>query len=383
MTQQIPIDAGAEVGQTDSKDGTHEIRPDLAFRRLIMANVVFFGPPGAGDRGWVLVDAGVPGTRGLIESAAAARFGPDARPCAIVLTHGHFDHVGALEELAAAWDVPVYAHPLEHPYLDGRAAYPPGDPSVGGGLMASLAGLYPTRPVDVSGRLRALPEDGGVPGMEGWRWIHTPGHSPGHVSLWREEDRALIVGDAFVTTAPESVYAVAVQTPEIHGPPRYFTVDWTASRGSVARLAALRPALAVTGHGRAMAGGAMLAGLDALARDFDAVAAPKRGLYLGRPARAEDGSAYRQASTRLQRRGGREGPTPSTLEAWLGGATSKHALNLVVAAFTGYALATLIHRQPTPAVPAAPPQPKSKAAPQTPYRALSPSRDERSSIRFR
>ena len=292
MAQQIPLGQDARAEELDGGDGMREVAPDLAYRRLVMVNSVFFGEMSAGDRNWVLIDAGVMGTRGLIEAAVAARFGAGARPSAIILTHGHFDHVGALEELAAAWDVPVYAHPLEHPYLGGRAAYPPGDPSVGGGLMASLSGLYPTKPVDVSKHLRALPEDGSVPGMEGWRWIHTPGHAPGHVSLWREEDRALIVGDAFITTAAESAYATAVQAPEIHGPPRYFTIDWAASRDSVARLAALRPALAVTGHGRAMSGDAMLAGLDALVRDFDAVAVPKEGRYVDQPARVEDGTAY-------------------------------------------------------------------------------------------
>lgn len=292
MAQQIPIGPEARAEEHDGGDGLREIAPDLAYRRLAIVNVVFFGEASAGDRGWVLIDAGVPGTRGLIEAAAAARFGGGARPAAIVMTHGHFDHVGVLESLVADWDVPVYAHPLELPYLDGRAAYPPGDPSVGGGLMASLSGLYPTKPVDVSAHLHPLPDDGSIPFMEGWRWIHTPGHAPGHVSLWREEDRALIAGDAFVTTAQESAYATAVQAPEIHGPPRYFTIDWAASRDSVVKLAKLRPALAVTGHGRAMAGDAMLAGLDALARDFDAVAVPKQGRYLDRPARVEDGSAY-------------------------------------------------------------------------------------------
>lgn len=78
---------------------------------------------------------------------------------------------------------PVYAHALEPPYLDGTPAYPAPDPSVGGGLMAGIAPLYPTRPVDVAARLRFLPEDGGVPPMPGWRWLPTPGHSPGHISL--------------------------------------------------------------------------------------------------------------------------------------------------------------------------------------------------------
>lgn len=292
MTQQIPLGDDARADDGASPDGTHEIAPDLAYRRLVMVNVVFVGRPGSGDREWVLVDAGVIGTKALITGAAEARFGAGARPSAILLTHGHFDHVGALADLAEEWDVPVYAHGLERPYLDGEASYPPGDPTVGGGLMAASAGLLPTGPVNVGPRLRTLPADGRVPGLPDWRWIHTPGHAPGHVSFWRDSDRAMIVGDAFVTTTPESAYATAVQSPEMHGPPRYFTIDWERAGASVRALAELRPDLVVAGHGRAMQGPAMTAALAALARDFDRVAVPEVGRYVGHPARAEDGSAY-------------------------------------------------------------------------------------------
>ena len=292
MTQQIPLDASARAAERETADGTHEIAPDLAYRRVVMVNVAFVGRPGAGDRNWVLVDAGVSGTKALIKNAADARFGTGARPSAIIMTHGHFDHVGALEQLAQEWDAPVYAHAVEHPYLNGQADYPPGDPTVGGGLMAGVSRLYPTKPVNVSERLRALPADGTVPEMPGWRWIHTPGHSPGHVSLWRETDRVLIAGDAFVTTTPESAYATALQSAEMHGPPRYFTIDWSASGRSVRDLAALLPDLVITGHGRAMKGAAMAEALAALARDFDRVAVPKHGRYAQHPATLENGLAY-------------------------------------------------------------------------------------------
>ena len=293
MTQQIPVGQESRFDDEPGDDGTREIAPDLAYRRLAIVNVIFYGRPHAGDRGWVLVDTGVVGAKKFIVNAAEARFGKGARPSAIVLTHGHFDHVGTLEDLAAEWDVPVYAHRIEHAYLDGSAAYPPGDPKVGGGLMAKLSPLYPTKPVNVSSRLQALPEDGTVPEMSGWRWIHTPGHSVGHVSLWRESDRTLIVGDAFVTTAAESAYATAIQAPELHGPPRYYTVDWGAARASVETLAQLDPDLVITGHGRAMQGPALRDALHALAREFDRVAVPDQGRYLDRPAKAEDATAYR------------------------------------------------------------------------------------------
>jgi glyoxylase-like metal-dependent hydrolase (beta-lactamase superfamily II) len=285
MDKQVPV-AESAVAPEVEREGTHEVAPDVAYQRLAIVNVAYFGAAGARD--WVLIDAGIPGSTNAIRSTVAERYGEGARPVAIVMTHGHFDHVGALKHLAEDWEVPIYAHPLELPYLDGRSSYPPPDPSVGGGMMAAMAGLYPRGPVDVSRWLRTLPDDGAVPGMPGWRWIHTPGHSPGHVSLWRESDRTVIAGDAFVTTRQESAYAVATQRPELHGPPTYFTTDWDQARQSVERLAALEPELAVTGHGLAMRGPEMRSALHTLAREFDRVAVPEHGRYVQEPARADE-----------------------------------------------------------------------------------------------
>jgi glyoxylase-like metal-dependent hydrolase (beta-lactamase superfamily II) len=110
--------------------------------------------------------------------------------------------------------------------------------------------------------------------MQGWKWVHSPGHTPGHISLYRELDGVLIVGDAFVTVKQESLYRVVFQTKEISGPPRYFTMDWEAAKESVATLSKLNPKVAVTGHGEAMAGQELEGSLRKLVEHFDEVALP-------------------------------------------------------------------------------------------------------------
>ncbi|HWQ92717.1 MAG TPA: MBL fold metallo-hydrolase, partial [Clostridia bacterium] len=235
-----------------------------------MVNSYLVGRPDTGE--WVLVDSGLtPFSGRKIIRHAEEIFGPGNKPAGIILTHGHFDHVGAVKALARFWQVPVYAHALELPYLTGLSAYPPPDPTVGGGGMARMAGLYPRKPIDLREYIDALPEDHTIPGLPEWRWVPTPGHTPGHISLWNEKDRTLIAGDAFVTVRQESAWAVVTQAPEVWRPPAYFTCDWVAARESVRLLASLEPEYAATGHGVPMSGAGLRADLHRLALEFDRI----------------------------------------------------------------------------------------------------------------
>lgn len=249
--------------------------------RTIMVNLYAVS---RSDGSWVLIDAGLYLHGRRIIRWAEQHFGQGSKPRCILLTHGHFDHVGSLKDLLEHWDVPVYAHRMERPYLTGASQYPPPDPAAGGGIFAVLASIYPRGPIDVREHLRTLPADGAVPELPDWRWIPTPGHSPGHVSFFRDDDRVLIAGDVFVTTKQESFLAVATQRPEIHGPPSYFTMDWDAAALSVARLAGLQPNVVACGHGLLMAGPEVESTLEYLADHFDEVAKPNRSRYAHRPA---------------------------------------------------------------------------------------------------
>lgn len=140
--------------------------------------------------------------------------------------------------------------------------------------------IYPNEPVDLGKAVQPLPEDGTVPFLPGWKWIHTPGHSNGHVSFFREADNVLIAGDAFITVRQDEFWKVLVQKQEVNGPPRYFTNDWKAAKRSVEKLAALKPETAVCGHGIPMSGSGLRKGLEALVSGFDEIALPDHGKYV-------------------------------------------------------------------------------------------------------
>ncbi len=258
------------------------VAPGVWGRKEVFANLYFVQDHVSGE--WAMVDAGLSWSASAIKKIVNDLFGDGNKPSSIILTHGHFDHVGALDTLLKEWAVPVYAHPMELPYLTGQSSYPPPDPTVGGGLMAALSFMYPKGPIDIREYVRPLPDDNTIPGLPEWKYIFTPGHSPGHISLFRERDKVLIAGDAFVTTKAESAFSALTYTKQFSGPPKYFTCNWASAKLSVLKLAALDPEVVATGHGVPMRGAEMRNHLGILSRHFDEIAVPHQGRYVSEPA---------------------------------------------------------------------------------------------------
>lgn len=253
-----------------------EITPDIVIPHFTIVNACVVGEP---DK-WVLIDTGLENSADFILQTVQQYFEKESSPQAIILTHGHFDHVGSVIKLSELWDVPVYAHQLEMPYITGKKDYPVADPTVDEGMVAKMSPTFPHTSIDISYRAEELPADGSVPGMPDWKWIHTPGHTEGHVALFREQDRVLIAGDALSTVKQESLMSVITQNEQISGPPQYLTTDWKAAEDSVQQLKDLNPSIVIPSHGQPMQGEELTRHLEMLVNHFSEIAIPEQGQFV-------------------------------------------------------------------------------------------------------
>ena len=123
----------------------------------------------SGGKAWI-VDPGREGARiaQLLEQRGL-------EPAGILLTHGHFDHIGAIGELQEKWPaLPVYVHPADVPVLTHPLnCFPPDYPAI-------------EAPKNIADA-RSLPEP--------MRTIETPGHTPGGVCYYLPEEKLLLSGD--------------------------------------------------------------------------------------------------------------------------------------------------------------------------------------------
>lgn len=204
----------------------------------------------ATDEGIVLIDAGLPRSWPLLERALAT-FGslPDDL-AGVLLTHGHFDHVGTLERLQREHHVPIHVHAADvelvrHPYRYDREAsrglYPIAHP---GGIPVlfrmALDGALAVRGVDASGDI--VP---GRPTRGGLVPLATPGHTHGHVAFHLPDRGLLFTGDALVTLDPYTGRA----GPQIVA--RAATADSAEALATLTPLTATGAPVVLPGHGAA------------------------------------------------------------------------------------------------------------------------------------
>jgi hydroxyacylglutathione hydrolase len=182
--------------------------------------------------GDVLVDTGIRTSAGKITEALG-----DREIKAIALTHAHGDHGGSARKLAKELGVPVWIGAADRESAEtGKVVAKSPYDKPGLSLIAGAMGNMPS--VSIARDLREGDEL-----AAGFTVLDTPGHSPGHVSFWRESDRTLICGDVFFNMH------LLTTVPGLRQPPGPFTVDPALNRKSERRVAELEPAVAAFGHG--------------------------------------------------------------------------------------------------------------------------------------
>ncbi|WP_128894517.1 MBL fold metallo-hydrolase [Longirhabdus pacifica] len=177
--------------------------------------------------GMVLVDAGISNmAKGIVKAIEQHHQGELQ---AILLTHGHSDHVGAIDKIRTTYPVPVYAHHDELTYMEGENPYPrrkKAQQTVQKGLTTSLPSHQHT---------------GALMSLFGLTPYHTPGHSPGHVVYYHHEDNVLLAGDLFIS-----------KKRQLHRPMPMFTADMKQAVKSSTIIEQLQPKRLEICHGEAI-----------------------------------------------------------------------------------------------------------------------------------
>lgn len=154
------------------------------------------------DKMAVLIDTGMPGQLEQIRFLMNEVGVPFEKLKAIILTHQDLDHIGSLPEiLKSSEEIEVYAHRLDKPYIEGELPLIKTDPNrmsqeEWAALPEQMKYLYKNPP---KAKIHQTIEDGDeLDFCGGIKIISTPGHTPGHISLYLKESRTLVAGDAMV-----------------------------------------------------------------------------------------------------------------------------------------------------------------------------------------
>ena len=184
------------------------------------------------EDGLTLVDTAIPGSAKAIQAAAAKLGRPIVR---IALTHAHGDHIGSLDDLAAALPgVEVLISERDARLLGKDMSLDPGEP------QAKLRGSYPGATTKPTRTLRPGDRVGSL------EVVAAPGHTPGHVAFLDTRDGTLLCGDAYSTLAG---VATSAKVNPLFPLPTLATWDRPTALETARALRALDPARLAVGHG--------------------------------------------------------------------------------------------------------------------------------------
>ncbi len=190
----------------------------------------------------VIIDKGTPGkANSILDELAAIK----VKPCdieAVIITHAHPDHAGSSAALLARLYARLHVHRDELGILLGKEPLP--RPRY---FMEKLSVFVTTHVWKYTppAEAVALDETSVIPGFPGLKIIHTPGHTPGSLSVLDTESGTLFCGDALNNRAGN-----------LTGPLKYFTVDQEQAWRSVEKISTLTFDALCPGHGTWIAEGA-------------------------------------------------------------------------------------------------------------------------------
>jgi glyoxylase-like metal-dependent hydrolase (beta-lactamase superfamily II) len=150
----------------------------------------------------------------------------------VALTHCHPDHQGAAKAVCERFAVPLACHEADVPTMEGRVPMQPDNR-----LIHMSTRFWAGPPYSVGRVLRHGDE------VAGFRVVHAPGHTSGHVIFFRQSDRVAIAGDVLFNVS------FLTGRPGLREPPSVFSVDAAQNRRSIRILADLKPNIVCFGHG--------------------------------------------------------------------------------------------------------------------------------------